>query len=126
MTREEIIKLGKKIKDKRIRLGMTQTECAKSVGIGFSTLQALELGKSITIGKRVKSLVENYLNPAAISPSLNNIDESVHSSFLLRIAKIVSEPDFTDRVNGVAELLRVSPEIAAFEVIEKDLNKIIQ
>lgn len=123
MNREEIIALGKQVKEKRLQLGMTQTEFAKSIGIGFSTLQALELGKSITIGNRIRSIVENYLDSSHVAPAVGNICDSNYSSFLLRIAKIVIEPDFPDRVKGVAELLRIEPESAAFEVLDKDLKK---
>ncbi len=124
MNREEIITLGKRAKEKRVQLGMTQAEFAKSIGIGFSTLQALELGKSITIGNRIRSIVEKFLDSSSASPSAGNINDLDYSSFLLRIAKIVIEPDFPDRVKGVAELLRIDPESAAFEVLDKDLKKI--
>ena len=94
MTREEIIALGKRVKEKRTQLGLTQTEFAKSIGIGFSTLQALELGKSITVGNRVRGIVENHLESGFLSSGTNVSDDSDYSLFLSQVAKIVTENCF--------------------------------
>lgn len=73
-----LIKLGGRIKDTRIRKGLTQAELAMSAGVSLLTIANIEKGKSVTMTMflsvlRALGMLENleYLIPEAkISPLL--------------------------------------------------------
>ena len=64
-NKEVLCELGKRIKDTRIAIPMTQKEMAKATGLGVSTVSAMEQGKNVSVDSlirvlRVLSLVSNF------------------------------------------------------------------
>lgn len=68
MKQSEIKALGAQLRAERTRRNLTQTEMAQELGIGFSTLQALEIGVSKAVGKRVRGIVETFLREGKVAP----------------------------------------------------------
>ena len=62
MDKDQIKRLGALVKAERIKRGLTQVQLASQLGIGFSTLQALEIGASKAVGKRLEGTIMAFLN----------------------------------------------------------------
>ncbi len=120
MDQEKIKALGARLKEKRTQQGLTQKELADRLGIGFSTLQALELGVSKALGKRVKSIVEHYIQGEESSSAVTTEDLD---PLLLILAKIICDENFENRIHGISELLSINKEDATVIVLREALKK---
>ncbi|MGL1935156.1 MAG: helix-turn-helix domain-containing protein [Fibrobacterales bacterium] len=56
-------KLGDRVKTKRLQLNITQLECADKAGVSRRTVQAIEGGESISLGKFLAQLEVLHMLP---------------------------------------------------------------
>ena len=115
MKKDEIIDLGRRIKAKRIQDGLTQAELATRLKIGFSTLQALEIGASKAVGPKLRNIALQYIGG-------QNASVFSATGIIEQILDIVAEEKFYDSVKQIEDILGVSHRQAIECVIKTKLN----
>ena len=58
-------KVGRWVREHRLRVGMTQNQLAHLLGVGFSSVSATELGRSMPSGEQYSVLADTFGLPRA-------------------------------------------------------------
>lgn len=127
MSEEEIKHFVEWMRNTREKQKITQRELAERASVGLSTIQALEAGRARSITSRIKDKIRNGLAspPIAIS-TLKSVNGSGIEHFrpiIMRLAAIVDEEDFCERVDQLAKLMRIPSLLAIVYIFEDELKK---
>lgn len=123
----EVVDFVKWMRDAREGRGWSQRELATQAKVGLSTIQALETGRATSITSRVKEKISRALSsePVAIETlsSMNHSGIEHFRPLMMRLASLVSEKNFDERVCQVAGALHIPKVLAIVMVFENELKK---
>lgn len=115
------------MRSSREKQQLTQAELAERAGVSLSTVQGLETGRSRSITPRTKEKIRNGLLATPIAKStlisVNGTGIEHFRPIMMRLAALVDECDFCDRITQIEKSMRIPRLLAIVYLFEEELKK---
>lgn len=149
MEKEEMLKFGRWLKASRKGLGLTQKELAAEIKrnggeISYPTIQGIEAGTIKAIGPRIEGVLMKFFENCEVRNSAINIggkgnlsvtgnhpvvvsdimhrNDSASSMDTVALAKMILDPKFREKIDGIQSMLGVDEDHAIRIVLEAELR----
>jgi len=104
------MEIGKRIREARLKEGLTQEALATIIGIGESTIRAIETGRSLPSGQSLRKITEH--------PQFKK-----HAAFLMGADETPAEPEETELMELFRQVSDAGMEDQATEYLRFLISK---